>query len=80
MEKRHPIWMVAGNILNKQSRTADKGWSSSLGVGRGVNNSSPKKLALLRNMNCIGPGLILWYKLSNEKGDKRFGSVKEPMR
>jgi hypothetical protein len=27
--------------LNKQSRRADKGWSSSLGVGRGANNSSP---------------------------------------
>jgi hypothetical protein len=27
---------VAANILNKQSRTADKGWPSSLGVGRGV--------------------------------------------
>ena len=35
------IWWVAANILNKQSRTADKMWSSSLGVGRGVNNSSP---------------------------------------
>jgi hypothetical protein len=35
------IWRVVANILNKQSRTADKGWSSSLGVGRGVNNSSP---------------------------------------
>jgi hypothetical protein len=35
------IWGVAANILNKQSRTADKGWSSSLGVGRGANNSSP---------------------------------------
>jgi hypothetical protein len=33
------IWRVAANILNKQSRTADKGWSSSLGVGRGANNS-----------------------------------------
>ena len=29
------------NKLNKQSRTADKGWSSSLGVGQGANNSSP---------------------------------------
>ena len=28
-----PIWRVAANILNKQSRTADKGWQSSLGVG-----------------------------------------------
>jgi len=33
MEERPPIWRVAINILNKQSRTADKGWSSSLGVG-----------------------------------------------
>jgi hypothetical protein len=34
------IWRVAANILHKESRTADKGWSSSLGVGRGDNNSS----------------------------------------
>jgi hypothetical protein len=33
------IWRVAVNILNKQSRTADKGWPSSLGVGWGANNS-----------------------------------------
>jgi hypothetical protein len=33
------IWRVTANILNKQSRTADKGWSSSLGVGCGANNS-----------------------------------------
>jgi hypothetical protein len=26
-------WRVAANILNKQSRRADKGWSSSLGGG-----------------------------------------------
>jgi hypothetical protein len=31
---------AAANILNKQSRTTDKGWFSSLGVGRGANNSS----------------------------------------
>jgi hypothetical protein len=35
------IWRVAANMLNKQSRTADKGWHSSLGVGRGANNSPP---------------------------------------
>jgi hypothetical protein len=35
------IWRVATNILNKQSRTADKGWPSTLGVGRGANDSSP---------------------------------------
>ena len=43
-----PIWRVAANKLNKQSRTADKGWSSSFAVGRGANNSSPSKI-LLRN-------------------------------
>jgi hypothetical protein len=41
MEERPPIWRVAANVLNKQSRTADKGWSSSLGVGRGANNAPP---------------------------------------
>jgi hypothetical protein len=31
---------LAANILNKEPRTDNKGWSSSLGVGRGVNNPS----------------------------------------
>jgi hypothetical protein len=33
------IWRVAANILNKQSQAVDKGWSSSLRVGCGANNS-----------------------------------------
>jgi len=33
MEERPPIWRVAANILNKQSQTTDKEWSSRLGVG-----------------------------------------------
>ena len=41
MEERPPIWRVAVNKLNKQPRTADEGWSSSLGVVRGANNPSP---------------------------------------
>jgi len=41
MEERPSVWRVAANILNKQSRTADNGWSSSLGVGRGADNCSP---------------------------------------
>ena len=41
MEERPPIWRVAVNILNNQSQTADKGLSSSLGVGQGTDNSSP---------------------------------------
>jgi hypothetical protein len=35
------IWRAAANILNKQSPTADMGWSSSLGIGRGANNPPP---------------------------------------
>jgi hypothetical protein len=27
------IWRIGANILDKQSQTADKGWSSSLRVG-----------------------------------------------
>ena len=40
-DEQPPIWKVAANMLNKQGRTADNGWSSCLGVGRGANNSSP---------------------------------------
>jgi len=43
MEKLHSVLRVAANILNKQSLTADKGWSSSLGFGRGANKFSPLK-------------------------------------
>jgi len=41
IEERPPIWRVAANVLNKQSRTADEEWSSSLGVGRGIDKSLP---------------------------------------
>jgi hypothetical protein len=34
------IRRVAANILNKQPRTDDKGWSSSVGVGHEANNPS----------------------------------------
>ena len=69
MEERPPVRRVAANILNKQSRTADKGWSSSLGVGRSVYNSPTLEPTLSRIMNtCLEPGLILCYDLSNERG------------
>jgi hypothetical protein len=32
-------WRVATNILNAKLRTADKGWSFSSGVERGVDSS-----------------------------------------
>jgi hypothetical protein len=35
------ILSIAVNIMNKQLRTADKGWSSNLGVGWVASTSSP---------------------------------------
>jgi len=39
------IWRVVANILNKQSKRADRSWSSSFGVGRAAesNSSSDRK-------------------------------------
>ena len=64
MEERPPIWRVAANKLNKQSRTADEGWSFRFGVGRGANNVSPwipmlwnthkARCFLLRQNNSLG--------------------------
>jgi hypothetical protein len=34
------MWMVAVNILNRQSLIADKGWTSSSEVGCEANNDS----------------------------------------
>ena len=66
MEERSPIWRVFANISNTQSRTADNGWSSSLGCGQSAKYSSSKKelYLLLNRYVCFGPGLILWYDLS----------------
>jgi hypothetical protein len=50
-EERPPIWRAAVNILNKQWRLAETGWSSSLGVGRGANIFSPTKRIMLRNVH-----------------------------
>jgi hypothetical protein len=37
------IWRVVAKILNKQSRTADKGWSSIFGVERGLTTHHREK-------------------------------------
>jgi hypothetical protein len=36
MEERPPKWKVAANKLNKQSQIANKGWSSSFGLGEAL--------------------------------------------
>jgi hypothetical protein len=34
-EDGYEMWMAVANVLNKQSRRGDRGWSFSLVVGRG---------------------------------------------
>jgi hypothetical protein len=56
------IWRVAVNILNKQSRTVDSGWYSSLEVGRGLTNLPLKTQYLLRiTTHSLGTGRITWH-------------------
>jgi hypothetical protein len=69
MEKRPPIRSVAANWLNKQLRTADKGWPSSWEIGRGANNSPPLKLLCCKSQIVnLGPVLIGRRNRSNKKG------------
>jgi hypothetical protein len=42
------MWRVAANILNKQSRTAGKGWSFSLDVNEVLATPHLKNLTMLR--------------------------------
>jgi len=68
MEERPPIWKVGANILNKQSQTAARGGSPAWELGEMLTIPHRKKLVLLQNINtCHGPGMKIWYDLSNEK-------------
>jgi hypothetical protein len=69
------IWRVAVNILNKQSRTADSGWSSSLGVGRGAKNPSPLNSLFVTN-HYAQPWNKMDYlaQAKHRKMDMRFGT------
>jgi hypothetical protein len=58
----------AANILNKQSRTVKKGWSSILGVGCGDKDPHHKKVICYMFQTYFGPGLILWHDLIDGKG------------
>jgi len=63
IEERPPIRRVAANKLNKQSRTADEGWSSSWGVGRGANNLPVKHLCY-ETFTC---GYMDWIGLAQDR-------------
>jgi hypothetical protein len=51
------MWRVAADVLNRQLWPADKGYSSSLGVGRGAINFSTIKSHLITK--CY-TGLQIW--------------------
>jgi hypothetical protein len=61
-KERPSIWSVAANKLNKQSRTADKGWSSSLGGLREVLTTTHRKSVscCASQRSSLGPGLMIW--------------------
>jgi hypothetical protein len=57
-----------GEALSKQSLTAVKGWSCSLGTGRGANHCSQSQFSKLRNVaQAHGCGQALWNELSDRK-------------
>jgi hypothetical protein len=64
------VWRVAANILNKQSRTADKGGPPAWGLGVGPTTPHPKKISLLRKIRrSLGPGRIPWI---NDLSDRKW--------
>jgi hypothetical protein len=60
---------VAASIFSKQSRTADKGWSSSLEVGRGANNPSPSNIFIVTK--CFKAPRTWTYSLARPKQWKK---------
>jgi hypothetical protein len=62
------IWRVAANILNEQWRTAEKGWSSSLVIGRGTITPHPK------NPKCY-TGHRTWKYSSNKYLHIKFNII-----
>jgi hypothetical protein len=57
------IWRVAANILNNQSRTADKGCPPAWGLGRGLTTLHRKERNTLRNVT--KDGSYRWRALVN---------------
>jgi hypothetical protein len=62
------VWRVAMNILNTQSRTADKEWSCSSGLGVGQTTTHHKKISLLLNLTgSLRTGEIPWINDLSER-------------
>jgi hypothetical protein len=74
-QKRPPIWRVAANILNKQSRTADKVWSCKLGVGRGTNKFHRKSCYVTKRSHDLSNGKRTWDLVRGCEGLYRSASL-----
>jgi hypothetical protein len=48
------VWRVAADIINKQSRKVDKGWCSSLGVGRETTIHRRKIITIMKFYSLLG--------------------------
>jgi hypothetical protein len=50
------LWRVGANILNKQSRTADKGWSyvTRIGLRTGHHSNMLRIITKTSVLNCLG--------------------------
>ena len=70
-----PIWKVAANILNKQSWTADKDWSSSFGLCEVLSAPHLKKPGIVTKLK---PVPRAWtdtlVRPKQWKTDMRFGT------
>ena len=66
-EDGHHIWTAAPSILYRQSWTADKVWSSSLGVGRAANKPSPYKQHSTNCSKSLILEKIVWNDISYVK-------------
>ena len=67
-ETASSLWKVAANILNKQSRTADKGWSSIWGLDEGLTTPRRKN----QNVKCY-TGTIKAVEIGHEIGTWMWG-------
>jgi hypothetical protein len=61
------IWREAAKLLNKQLRTADRGWFSTLGIGLGVTTPTVKLLNLLRITIKKLVGVVEWIQLAQDR-------------
>jgi hypothetical protein len=65
------IWRIAASILNKQSRTADKGWFPDWGLGEGL-TSPPLKITSCYEMSKGASDLDrdFWMTWTMENGNE----------